>query len=166
MFDELIALEESIIEVLLNLMTARVMSERRMSTRVQASSTRGVQASLSIARVGESRADKERRTKHKDDIANTKLVPSILPSYIHPLIGEINRDNVPRDFEYTLVTIYLLKVVRTYLAYQDKVTTLKFCDFNLGDHKFYNMHSPYKYFMRTKGKNSNLIPQQWTMNLA
>jgi hypothetical protein len=114
MSDELTELEESVTEVLLDLMTERVMSERRMSTGVQASSTGGVQASPSTARAGTSRADVERRTKHKDDIANAKLVPSILPAYIPPLSGEINRDSVPRDFEYTLVTAYLPKGVRTY----------------------------------------------------
>jgi hypothetical protein len=166
MSDELTALEESVTEVLLDLMTERAMSERRMSTGVQASSMRGVQASPSTARAGTSRAGAERRTKHKDDIANAKLVPSILPAYIPPLSGEINRDSVPRDFEYTLVTAYLPKGVCTYRADQDKVTALKFCDFNLGDRKVYSMLAPYKYLMRTKGKNSKLIPQQWMMNLA
>jgi hypothetical protein len=166
MSDELIKLEESITEVLLELMTKRTMSERRMSTGFQASSTGGVQASPSIARARTSRAGIERRTKHKDDIANAKLVPSILPAYIPPLSGEINRDSVPIYFEYTLVTTYLPKGVCTYHADQDKVTALKFCDFNLGDRKDYNMLAPYKYLTRTKGKNSKLIPQQWTMNLA
>jgi hypothetical protein len=137
-----------------------------MSTGVQASSTRGVQASPSTARARTSRASVERRTKHKDDIANEKLVPSILPAYIPPLSGEINRDSVPRYFEYTLVTAYLPKGVLTYHVDQDKVTALKFCDFNLGDHKFYSMLSRYKYLTRTKGKNSKLIPQQWMMNLV
>jgi hypothetical protein len=54
MLDKLTKLEESVIEVLLNLMTEIVISERRMSTRVQESSTGGVQASPSIARVGTS----------------------------------------------------------------------------------------------------------------
>jgi hypothetical protein len=74
------------------------MSERGMSIGVQESSKRGAQATPSTARVGTSRADAERRTKHKDDIANAKLVPSILPFYIPPLSSVINRDNVPRDF--------------------------------------------------------------------
>jgi hypothetical protein len=147
-------------------MTERVMSERGMSTGVQESSTRGVQASPSTARAGTSRAGAERRTKHKDDIANMKLVPSILPAYIPPLSGAINKDNVPRDFEYTLVTAYLPKGVRTYHADQDKVTTLKFCDFNLEDCKVYNMLAPYKYLTRTKSKNSKIVPQKWMMNLV
>jgi hypothetical protein len=93
-------------------------------------------------------------------------VPSILPTYIPPLSGDINRDSVPRDFEYILFTAYLPKGVRTYHADQDKVTALKFCNFNLGDCKAYNMLAPYKYLTRTKGKNSKQIPQQWMMNLA
>jgi hypothetical protein len=158
MSNEITALEESVTEVLLNLMTVRVMLERRMSTGVQASSTRGVKSSLSTARAGTSRAGEERRNKHKDNIANMKLVPSILPAYIPPLSGEINRDSFPRDFEYTLDTVYLSKGVRTYRADQEKVTTLKFCDFNLGDRKVYIMLTLYKYLTKNKGKNSNLIP--------
>jgi hypothetical protein len=42
---------------------------------------------------------------------------------------------------------------------------LKFSDFNLGDHKVYGMIA-YKYLARTEGKNSKIIPQQWTMDLA
>ena len=78
-------------------------------------------------------------------------MPSILPAYIPPLSSEINRDSVPRDFEYTLVTAYLPKGVCTYCVDQDKVMALKFCDFNLGDHKAYNMLTPSKYLTRTKG---------------
>jgi hypothetical protein len=44
--------------------------------------------------------------------------------------------------------------------------TLKFSDFNLGDHKNYNILSPHRYLTRMKGKNSRIIPQPWTMNLA
>jgi hypothetical protein len=116
MSSELTELEESVTEVLRDLMTEKVTSERRMSTRVQASSMRGVKASSSIARAGTSRVDAEGRTKHKEDIANMNLVPSILLAYIPPLSGEINRENVPRDFEYTLVTAYLPKGVHTYRA--------------------------------------------------
>jgi hypothetical protein len=66
---------------------------------------------------------------------------------------------VPRDFEYTLVTTYLSKGIRTVRAGQDKITALKFSDFNLNDRKVYSMLSPHKYFTRTKGKNSKIIPQ-------
>jgi hypothetical protein len=50
MSDELTAVEESVTKVLLDLMTERVMSERGVSTGVQASSMRGLSASPSTAR--------------------------------------------------------------------------------------------------------------------
>jgi hypothetical protein len=45
-------------------------------------------------------------------LENVKLIPSILPDYIPPLANVENRDVVPRDFDYTLVTAYLLKGIR------------------------------------------------------
>jgi hypothetical protein len=138
-----------------------------MSAGVQASSTRTVQASSSTARTaGPSRSSAEKRTKHRDDLANAKLIPTILPEYIPPLANVVNHDSVPRYFEYTLVTTYLPKGIRTVRTDQDKIAALKFSDFNLRDHKVYNMLAPYKYLTKMKGKNSKIIPQSWTMNLA
>jgi len=86
------------------------MSERRMSAGVQASSIGEVQASPSTAHgAGTSRITTKMRTKHRDNLMNAKLIPSILPAYIPPLSGVVNRDSVPRDFDYALVTAYLLK---------------------------------------------------------
>jgi hypothetical protein len=167
MSEELSALEESAKEVLADLRTEKIMSERRMSAGVQASSTGGVQASPSTAHgAGTSRITTETRTKHRDNIVNAKLIPSILPAYLPPLSGAINRDSVPRDFDYALVTTYLPKGIRAVRADQDKLAALKFSDFNLGDRKAYNMLAPHKYLTRTKGKNSKIIPQPWTQNLA
>jgi hypothetical protein len=93
-------------------MDERVMSERRMFVGVQASSIGGIQGSPSTAHgVRPSRTMTETRTKHRDDIVNAKLIPCILPTYIPPLSGGINRDSVPRDFEYTFITAYLPKGV-------------------------------------------------------
>jgi hypothetical protein len=166
MSDELTAVEESVTEVLLDLMTERVMSERGLSTSLQASSTRGLSASPSTARAGPSRPTDEKRTKHRDDLTNAKLILSILPTYLPPLSGAINRDSVPRDFEYELVTAYLPKGICAVHVDQEKIAALKFSDFNLGDRKVYNMLTPHKYLTRTKGKNSKIIPQSWTHNLA
>jgi hypothetical protein len=136
MSDELSAAEKIVEEVLIDLMTERVMSEREMSASIQASSTRGLQASPSTAHgAGSSRPSAEKRTKHRDDLANAKLIPSILSDYIPPLVGAVSRDSVPREFEYTMVTAYLPKGIRTVRAQQDKITALKFSDFNLGDRK-------------------------------
>jgi hypothetical protein len=166
MSEELSTAEKAAEEVLIDLMTERVMSERGLSTGVQASSMRGLPASPSTARAGPSRPADEKRTKHRDDLANAKLIPSILPAYLPPLSDTINRDSVPREFEYTLVTAYLSKRIRIVRADQEKIAALKFSDFNLGDRKVYNMLSPHKYLTRTKGKNSKIVPQSWTMNLA
>jgi hypothetical protein len=166
MFDELTTTEESVTEVLLELRTKRVMSERGLSTGLQASSTRGLAASPSTAHAGPSRPTNEKRTKHRDDLTNAKLIPSILLAYLPPLSGAINHDNVPREFKYAVIIAYLPKGVRAVRADQDKLATLKFSDFNLEDWKAYNMLAPHKYLTRTKGKNSKIIPQPWTQNLA
>jgi hypothetical protein len=65
-----------------------------------------------------------------------------------------------------MVTVYLPKGICTVRAEQDKITALKFSEFNLRDRKIYGMPTPYKYLTRTKGNNSKIIPQSWTMNLA
>jgi hypothetical protein len=56
--------------------------------------------------------------------------------------------------------------VRTIFTEKTKLAALKFCNFNLGDRKAYSMLSPHKYLMMTKGNNSKIVPQQWTMNLV
>jgi hypothetical protein len=143
------------------------MLERRMSASVQASSTGGVQDSPSTDhRVGTSRIMTETGIKNTDDLMNAKLIPSILHVYIPPLSGAVNRDSVPRDFDYALVTVYLLKGIRVVLTDQDKIAVLKFSDFNLGYHKSYSVLTPHKYLTKTKGKNSKIIPQPWTHNLT
>jgi hypothetical protein len=50
--------------------------------------------------------------KQRDNIVNWKLILSILPTYLPPLSGAINQDNMPKDFEYALVMEYLLKGIR------------------------------------------------------
>jgi hypothetical protein len=117
MFEELSAVKESVKEVFIDLMTERVMSERLMSVGVQVSSMRGVQTSSSTAHgAGPSPPSAEKRTKHRDDLANAKLIPTILPDYILPLVGAVSRDSVPRDFKYTMVTAYLLKGIHAVRA--------------------------------------------------
>jgi hypothetical protein len=71
------------------------MLERGLSTGLQASSTRGLVASPSTARVGPSQPTNEKRTKHRDDLTNAKLIPSIIPAYLAHLSSAITRDSVP-----------------------------------------------------------------------
>jgi hypothetical protein len=113
MFKELSVLEESVKEVLVDLGTEKIMSERRMSAGVQASSIGGVQASPLTSRgAGTSRITTETKMKHIDDIANANMILSILPAYLPPISDAINRDNVPKDGDYALVVVYLPKGIR------------------------------------------------------
>jgi hypothetical protein len=99
-------------------------------------------------------------------LENTNLIPSILHDYILPLVGAVNYDSVPRDFDYTLVTAYLPKGIHVIKPQLDKTMTLNISDFNLGDRKNFSMLTPHKYLTRMKGKKSRIIPQPWTMDLA
>jgi hypothetical protein len=155
MSEELNIVKESVIEVLLDPMTERVMLERGLSIGVQESSMRGLTASPSTARVGPSRPLNEKRAKHKDDLANAKLILSILIAYIPPLSGVVNRDSIPRDFEYALFTAYLPKGICAVHTDQDKIAALNFSGFKLSDRKVYNMLTPHKYLTITKGHNAH-----------
>jgi hypothetical protein len=138
MSGDLSAVENSVEEILIDLMVEKV-----MFIGVQASSTRGLQESPSTAhRSGPSRTAIEKRSKHRDDLANTKLISSVLPNYIPPLAGTISYDSIPRDFEYTLIIVYLPKGIHAVRANQYKISTLKFNEFNLGDRKIYSMLAP------------------------
>jgi hypothetical protein len=167
MSNELSTVEKIVEEVLIDLMTERVISERVMSESIQASSMRGLQASPSTARGdGSSQPLAQKRTKHRDDLDNAKMIPSILSDYFPPMAKVMSQDSVPIEFEYTMVTTYLPKGICTVHTQQDKIKALKFNDFNLRDRKNYNMFAPYKYLTKMKGKNSKTIPQLWKMNLA
>lgn len=155
-------MEKSVEEILFDLMEERV-----ISIGVQASLTRGVQASPSTSRGSRpSRVSYEKRTKHRDDLATTKLIPSILLDYILPMASAVNCDNVTRDFDYTLFTTYLPKGIRIGKPQPDNIMTLKINKFNLGDRKNFNILAPHRYLTRTKGKKSRIIPQPWTMDLV
>jgi hypothetical protein len=99
-------------------------------------------------------------------LANAKIIPSILPDYIPPLAGVVSCDNVPRDFDYTLITAYLPKGIRIVGPQLERILTLKINDFNLGHCKNYGMLAPHKYLTKTMGKNSKIIPHSWTMDIA
>jgi hypothetical protein len=99
-------------------------------------------------------------------LENEKLIPSILLDYILPLVGTVSCDSVPRDFNYTLIIVYLPKGIHTVGLQLGQIMTLKISDFNLGDHKNHGMLAPHKYLTRTKGKKSKIIPQPWAMDIA
>jgi hypothetical protein len=94
--------EKSVEDILVDLMTKKV-----MSVEIQASSTGGLQASPSIG--WHSSHATEKRRKHCNDLVNVKQIPFVFPDYIPPLTDIVNRDSVPREFKYTLIIVYLLK---------------------------------------------------------
>jgi hypothetical protein len=101
MSDDLKEVENSDEEILIDLMAEKV-----MSTGAQALSMRGLQASPSTARrSGPSLTVTEKRSKHCDDLVNVKLISSVLPDYIPPLASVVSHDNIPRDLNYTLITL-------------------------------------------------------------
>jgi hypothetical protein len=108
----------------------------------------------------------EKCTKHCDDLENAKLIPSILLEYIPPLADAVNRDSVPRDFDYSLITVYLPKGIHIAKPQLDKILTFKIDDFNLGEGKNFGMLTRHRYLTRAKGKKPRIIPQPWTMDLA
>jgi hypothetical protein len=161
MSKELSAVEESMKEILIDLVTEKV-----IFVGVQASLTRGVQASPSTTRRSiPSRVVTDKRTKHRDELANDKLLPSIMPEYIPLLAGVVSHDSVPRDFDYTVITAYLPKEISAVRPQLERIPTLKIIDYNLGDHKSYGMLAPHKYLTKTKGNKMKVIPQVWTINL-
>jgi hypothetical protein len=163
MSEELSATEKAIEEVLIDLMTERVML---MSEGIQDSSTRDGKESLSTTQARASQPVNGKRTKNRDDLMNAKLILNILPTYIPHLSSAINHDSVPKEFEYALVTAYLPKGIHAVHKDQDKIAALKFSDFNLGNRKVYNILAPHKYLTRTKEKKSKIVPKSWTHNLV
>jgi hypothetical protein len=153
-------IEKSIEEVLKNFM-----ADKAMSKGLQTSSTRGLQASpLTRHFLGYVNPTTEKQSKHRDDLANVKQIPSVLPDYIPPLAGMVNRNSIPH--EYTLITMYIPKgihVVRTQLGH---IPALKNSDFNLGDRKNYAMLMPHKYLMKMTGNKPRIVSQPWIKELV
>jgi hypothetical protein len=91
MSKELSIVKESVKEELIDLMNESVMSERVMSMGVQVPSTREVKDSPSNSRgLGPSRPTTNKRTKHRDDLENVKLILTILLDYIPPLVDMVS----------------------------------------------------------------------------
>lgn len=154
MSSDLSAIEKSVKEILIDLMAKKVISRG-----AQASSMRGLQASPSTVHwSGPSQTTIKKWSKHHDDLANMKLIPSVLPNYIPHLAGAVSHDNVWRDFDYTLIVAYLLKGNCAIGMKLGHIMMLKINDFNLGDRKNYGMLAPHKNLKKKTGKKSKIIP--------
>jgi hypothetical protein len=136
-----------------------LMTEKVMSVGIQASSTRGMRASPLITHgSGPSRVVTEKRTKHIYDLANAKILLSILPEYILPLASVVSHDSGLRDFDYTVITAYLPKGIHAVKPQLERIPTLNISEYNLGDRKSYGMLAPHKYLTKKKGKKTKIIP--------
>jgi hypothetical protein len=64
----------------------------------------------------------------------------------------VNHDNIPCDFEYTLIIVYLPKGICAVGPQLGHITSLKNNDFNLEDRKNYAMLTLHRYLMKMTGK--------------
>jgi hypothetical protein len=155
-------MEKCVEEILID-----IMAEKVMSIGAQASSTRGLQESPSTShRYGPSQTATEKRNKHRDDLENENLIPSILPNHILPLAGAVSHDSVLRDFKYTLITAYLPKGIHAVGTQLGLIHDLKINEFNLGDRKNYAFLAPHKYLTKTLGKKPKIVPHPWTKEIV
>jgi hypothetical protein len=152
--------EPSALEISVGEILTKIMADRQFSVGIQASSTGGLQASPSTGHhSSHANPTTEKRSKHHDDLANAKQIPSVLPDYIPPLAGAVNRDNIPHDFEYTLITAYIPKGIHIVGTQLGQIPALKNNDFNLDDRKNYAMLTPHRYLMKTTGKKPHIVSQ-------
>jgi hypothetical protein len=97
---------------------------------------------------------------------NVKKIPLVLIDYILPLVGTVNHDNIPWDFEYTLITAYIPKGISVVGPQLGHIPSLNKSDFNLGDWKNYVMLAPHRYLMKTTGKKPCIVSQPWTKDFV
>jgi hypothetical protein len=97
---------------------------------------------------------------------NVKKISSVLLDYILPFAGMVSCDTIPCDFEYTLITAYLLKGIRAVRPQLGLIPTLKINDFNLRYQKNYVMLTLHRYLMKTTMKNPKIVPQQWIKEIV
>jgi hypothetical protein len=95
-----------------------------------------------------------------------KQILSVLPYYILPLAGMVNRDNIPRDFEYTLIIAYISKGICIVGPQLGHIPSLKNNNFNLKDRKNYAILAPHRYLRNTTRKNLCIVSQLWIKELV
>jgi hypothetical protein len=83
-----------------------------------------------------------------------------------PLDGMVNCNNIPWEFEYKLITMYIPKGIRVEGSHLGQIPTLKNNDFNLGDRKNYVMLMHHRYLMKTTGKKPCIVSQPWIKELV
>jgi hypothetical protein len=82
------------------------------------------------------------------------------------LAGVVNHDNIPQEFKYTLITVYIPKGICIVGTELGQIPALKNNDFKLGDRKNHAMLTPHRYLMKTMGKNPPIVSQPWIKELV
>jgi hypothetical protein len=95
-----------------------------------------------------------------------KKILSVLLDYIPPLASTISHDSIPHDFEYTLITVYILKGIHVVVLKLGHIPALKNNNFNLSDRKNYAMLMPHRYLMKMTGKKPRIVSQPWIKELT
>jgi hypothetical protein len=85
----------------------------------------------------------------------------VFPDYIPPLASSDGHDSVPWDFEYTLITVHLLKGIRPVRLQLGLIPSLKISDFNFDNRNNYTMLAPHHYLTNMNGKKHKIVPQPW-----
>jgi hypothetical protein len=141
------------------------MVEEIMFAGSQALSTIGFKSSPSTTRRSNLTVTKK-RSKHRDDLAKEKFIPSVLYDYIPPLYGMVSCGSFPRDFKYTLITTYLPKGIRAVELQLGLIPDIKISDFNLGDRNNYVFLAPHRYLTKTTGKKPKIVTQPWIKDIV
>jgi hypothetical protein len=89
-----------------------------------------------------------------------------LPEYIPPLAGMVNHKSIPHDFEYMLITTYILKGIHVVGPQLRHILALKNNDFNLGDQKNYVILALHRYLMKMTRKKQHIVSQSWIKELV
>jgi hypothetical protein len=82
------------------------------------------------------------------------------------LVGVVNHEIIPHDFEYMLITAYIPKGIHVVGPQLGYIPTMKNNNFNLGDRKNYTMIAPHRYLMKATGKKTCIVSQPWIKELT
>jgi hypothetical protein len=78
----------------------------------------------------------------------------------------VNCDNIPWEFKYTLITVYIPKGIRIVGSQLGQISLLKNNEFNLGDRNKYTMLAHHIYLVKTTGKKPHTISQPWVKEMV
>jgi hypothetical protein len=82
------------------------------------------------------------------------------------LVGTVNYDSIPQDFEYKLITTYISKGIHMVGIQLGQIPSLNNNDFNPNERKKYVMLAPHRYLMKMTRKKPHIVSQPWIKDLT